>query len=137
MSILQFQDHTYLQYKNLWFVWESCWDSWRPVQSLSWDGRRFLPASDCMKDPLDELYGFGSSQMKQLCDYLTETYSPKNARNVSFLSFGNTRWWRDRSVAVVDCADQSVASWKRMCNGRCRTCRQAPKGKKLTRRQVK
>jgi hypothetical protein len=86
---------------------------------------------------MDPLYGYGSFSMKLLCEKLSEIYLPDKARDVSFLSFGNVRWWRDRMVAVFDCADQSVDSWKRMCQGRARTCRQAPKGKKLTRRQIK
>lgn len=135
MSIYKFQHQTYLNYKDNWFVWEACWDSWKPVKSLYWNGTQFV-LIELDTDPTSELYGFGSPQMKQVCEVLSETYSPEKASDVSFLSFGNTEWWRDRMVTVPSCADKSVDSWKRMCRGKPRTCRKAPKGKKLTRRQA-
>ena len=138
MSLSRYDDRIYLDYKSNWFVWESSWDSFRPVDSLKWNGSKFvLDDVAYTSDPFDPLYGYGSEKMKHVCGALTQAYEPslEKARNVRHLSIGPTEWWRDRSVALSGCADRSLPSWKQMCRGKPRTCRSAPKGKKLTRRQ--
>lgn len=136
MSIAQFQDKTFLQYKKFWFVWEPAWDSFRPIDGLAWDGHSYVvkDASYC-KDPLDEHYGYGSSQMKEVCEVLHEKYTSQ-AKRVSTLDTGNSEWFYDRFVAITPHAPRDKQSWKRMVQGKHRTCRHAPRGKKLTRRSL-
>lgn len=75
--------------------------------------------------------------MKMVCDALTTTYggSRGSATVVTSLPIGPTEWWKDRFVCVSPCVARTTENWKRMCKGKPRTCRQTPRGKKLTRRR--
>ena len=131
--LYEFQDKVYLEYKQWWFVWEPAWESFRPIEGVMWDGRSFrLQEQSFCTDPTSEVYGYGSDKMKQLCELLQDKYT-SNAVKVSTLPFG-TEWFRDRLVAFTPCAPRDVQSWKRMVRNKPRTCRKAPRGKKLTRR---
>ena len=136
MSVVQFQDKTFLQYKKYWFVWESAWDSFRPIDGLVWNGKTFtIDDSSYCGNPLDELYGFGTEQMKQVCELLHEKYT-SNPKHVTGLNIGNSEWFYDRFVTMTAHAPRDRQSWKRMVQGKHRTCRHAPRGKKLTRRNL-
>ena len=130
--LYEFRDKVFLEYKSFWFVWESAWEGFRPIQGVVWDGQTFQVQDDmyCI-DPTDSLYGYGSEQMKTLCSLLSEQKGEPT--KVSTLPFG-TEWFRDRFVAVSPCAPRDTSSWKRMVQNKPRTCRKAPRGKKLTRR---
>jgi len=136
MSVVQFQDKTFLQYKQHWFVWESAWDSFRPIDGIRWTGHSFvIDDSSYCKDPLDASYGYGSEQMKQACELLHDRYT-QDAKRVSNLNTGNSEWFYDRFVTLTAHASRDKNSWKRMVQGKHRTCRHAPRGKKLTRRNL-
>jgi hypothetical protein len=130
--LYEFRDKRFLEYKKFWFVWEPAWEAYRPIRGVAWDGRTFQidDASYC-SDPTDPLYGYGSPQMRELCSLLSER--PETPVKVSTLPIG-TEWFRDRFVDFTPCASRDVKSWKRMVQNKPRTCRKAPRGKKLTRR---
>ena len=68
MSLFEYGDALFLEAHNLWFVWESAWESFRPVTSVYWDGYTFvLDDRAFCADPSDELYGYGTPAMKELC----------------------------------------------------------------------
>lgn len=133
MGLYEFRDKTFLEYKQLWFVWESAWEAFRPVQDISWDGNTFRVKDDAFcSDPTSSLYGYGSTEMAQLCELLKEKFD-ETAVKVSTLPIG-TEWFRDRFVSLRECAPRNTSSWKRMVQNKHRTCRMAPRGKKHTRR---
>jgi hypothetical protein len=137
MSLVIFQDKTFLGYKQTWFVWEPAWESFRPIRSVSWTGTRFqIDERGYCDDPVSELYGYASPQMKQVCETLTETYGPKvgTATPISTPEIGPMTWFFDRRVSLSPCADRDKESWKRMCRGRKRTCRRG-NAEKFTRRK--
>ena len=128
-----FRDKTFLEYKQFWFVWEPAWEAFRPIQDVKWNGTTFHVQDDTYcADPTSSVYGYGSPEMAQLCELLKDKYD-ENAIKVSTLPIG-TEWLRDRFVSLTPCAGRDVKSWKRMVQNKGRTCRKAPRGKKLTRR---
>ncbi len=131
--LYEFRDKTFLEYKNYWFVWEPAWEAFRPIHSVVWDGTIFQ-IDDAMfcSDPTSSVYGYGSPQMAQLCELLKDKYD-ETASKVSTLPIGN-EWFRDRFVLLTECAPRDIHSWKRLVQNKPRTCRKAPRGKKLTRR---
>lgn len=134
MSLVSFQNKIYLRYKQYWFVWESAWDSFRPIQSLLWNGTSFEEENVYCQDPFSEVYGYGDEKMKQVCQLLKQHETPKQ---VNWICIGkNPVWMYDRFVCLSPCAPRDRQSWKRMIRGKHRTCRAAPRGKKLTRRAL-
>ena len=131
--LYEFQDKVYLEHRKWWFVWEPAWESFRPIEDVVWTGDSFQIKDDLYcSDPTTTLYGYGSAQMLQLCELLQDKYTDTPVK-VSSLPNG-TEWFRDRFVAFKPCAPRDIKSWKRMVKNKPRTCRKAPRGKKLTRR---
>lgn len=121
MELYEFREELYLKYKNNLFKLESSWDSFRPIDGLAWNGKKFVTLdSNYKKDILSPLYGFGSCEMKTLCQTLTETidyeHPPSISDPVSFWKWtGQTcEWWRDRPIVFESkCVSRSPADWKR------------------------
>lgn len=131
--LYELQDRVYLEYKQWWFVWEPAWESFRPIEGVLWNGTSFVIKDEGFcSDPTSQTYGYGSDKMRQLCGMLQDKFST-NPQKVSTLPFGN-EWFRDRFVSLTRCAPRDVQSWKRMVQNKPRTCRNKPRGKKLTRR---
>ena len=139
MSLVSFQGNVYLQRSTHWFVWESAWSMFRPIDALQWDGTRFVTDDKAYcADPTDELFGFGSEKMKEACSILTEAYDGKRseAAAVSSLCIGEGTWLRDRQVSLTPCAPRDVPSWKRLCGGRSATCKQHLARQRFTKRTM-
>lgn len=135
MGLYEFRDKTFLEYKQLWFVWEPAWEAFRPFQTIAWDGNSFqIEDGMYCSDPTDSLYGYGSTQMRELCELLKDRYTESPVK-VSTLPIGG-EWFRDRFVSLTSCAPRDRHSWKRLVQNKARTCRKAPRGKKLTRRML-
>ena len=136
MSVYQFRDNTFLNYKTYWFVWESAWDGYRPVDALRWNGLTYeIVDTQYTKDPLSLHYGYGSAVMKKVCEMLTQKYPQDEAVLVRDLSFQTPEWFRDRLITLSPCAPRDNVSWKKMTMGRHRTCRRGPVNK-FTRRAI-
>lgn len=134
MSVTEFGDYLFLEYKRYWFVWEPSWESWRPIDGLQWNGTTFVLTDGAYcKDPMDPHYGFGSPQMQTLCGLLDVTRS-NPAKAVDCPAIGETTWFRDRFVSLTPCAPTDMTSWKRLVKGKPRTCRGPPPGKNRTKR---
>jgi len=136
MALYRYQDTVYLLYKQTPFVWESDWETFRPITSLAWNGSSFI-VDDYVycKDPTDEYYGFGNAAMKQACDLLTRSYGSNISKAVCVNApcIGKCEWWFDRMISLTPCAPRDRGSWKRMHKGRYFTPRKGPRNK-LTRR---
>lgn len=128
MSLVKVGDSVLLRLKTVWFLWEPAWESWRPIEALSWTGDHVeLQDRAYCADPLDPLYGYGSDTMRQLCTILTDTYSPSDAKPGPLPAIGPYEWFYDRFLSLTPCAPRDKASWKRFHKGRYRTPRKAPK----------
>ena len=136
MSLHKYQNLTLLDYKSNWFLWEAAWHGFRPITAIAWDGTKFF-LDDRMycADPSDPLYGYGSVQMKQICDLLTQKYESSlgSANPMKSPAVGPVEWFHDRFISFTPCAPKDTSSWKRLSKGRHNTLRTAPRNK-LTRR---
>ena len=136
--LYEFNDQLILEHMGWWFLWETAWDSFRPIDDVQWTGERFVydDRAYC-STPTDSLYGYGSADMKDLCEMLAyrrhETPEP-----VDCLRIGSREWFMDRPLSLTPCAPRDRASWKRMAKTIHRTCRvirPAPsRGRTFTRR---
>ena len=134
MGLFEFRENTFLEYKGYWFVWESAWEAFRPIQGVAWTGSSFrIVDTQFCSDPTDPLYGYGSESMMKLCELLRDRRELP-ATQVESLPIGIKEWFRDRFVVMDICAPRDVVSWKKLVQGKGRTCRKAPRGKKFTRR---
>jgi hypothetical protein len=134
MGLFELRETIFLEYKGYWFVWESAWEAFRPIQNVVWNGSSFrIIDSQFCSDPTDPLYGYGSESMMKLCELLRDRRDLPATR-VDSLSIGIKEWFRDRFVTMDTCAPRDVLSWKKLVQGHGRTCRKAPRGKKFTRR---
>jgi hypothetical protein len=134
--LYEFRDRLVLEHKRWWFVWEEAWDCFRPIDGIRWDGVAFVfDDREYCTDPSDPLYGYRTQTMKDLCDLLGETRLEELPKEVDALDTGNTEWFFDRRASLTTCAPRNHESWKRMVQGRGRTCRKAPRGEKDTRRR--
>lgn len=137
MSLIQYQDSLFLNYGKHWFYWEPAWEGFRPIDAVLWDGHSFvLDDRAYCKDPSDVLYGYGTAQMKQVCDLLKPKHDGKPLR-VDTPAIGPVEWVYDRHVAFHPCVPKNKDSWKCMTKGRMKTCRRAPVRNKFTRRNLR
>lgn len=135
MSVYKFRDQVFLNYKSNWFVWESAWEKYRPITSMQWTGTNFvIDDLAYTKDPMDSLYGYGSPQMKEVCELLSSKFLPETAVATVSLCIGPREWFRDRWVSLHPCAPRDASSWKRMIHGKHKTCRVIPARNKFTKR---
>lgn len=131
--LYDFNDQLILEHKGWWFLWETAWDSFRPIDNVQWDGARFIyDDRDYCSDPMNPLYGYGSQVMKDLCDLLGDSRH-ELPEEVDCLRIGNPEWFFDRPMSVCPCAPRDIDSWKRMSKGYHRTLRRS-RGRKFTRR---
>ena len=123
--LVRFADQVFL-HNTSWFIWDTAIGMFRPIHGFAWDGYQMIVNDACYTaDPMDETYGFGSVEMYKTCMDLTNLYEDKipSAPTASFLDLGDLVWFRDRPVSFTSCAPRDLASWKRLVNGRPRTCR--------------
>lgn len=134
--LARFNDRIFLQ-DGRWFLWDSMLDLFRPIDGYAWNGTRYdLDDRAYRTDPMSKTYCFGTVEMLAHCVELTKKYKHKTVHSVSFLTIGDPVWFRDRPVSFTPCATKDIASWKRLVNGRARTCRQRS-NKRFTKRNLK
>lgn len=138
MNLQTIAGHTVLEYKHYWFIWEPAWECFRPIDSFAWNGTQYwIDDRAYCSDPLSPLYGYGTPQMKQLCDALSEAVGPRIGMAMPRPSpcIGDSEWFFDRMISLTPCAPRDHASWKAMSRGRHRTLRKGSRNK-LTRRTL-
>lgn len=132
MSLSQYGDSVFLNYKQNYFLWEPAWEGFRPVDAVQWTGTSFqIDDSAYTQDITDPLYGYGSESLKKVCDVLTETYGPSvpSAPVIETPEIGPLTWFRDRHVSLTPCTPIDLPSWKRLVRRGRRTCRRGPRNK--------
>jgi hypothetical protein len=131
--LYDFNDQLILEHKGWWFLWETAWDSFRPIDNVQWDGQGFVfDDRDYCRDPTDPHYGYGSEVMKDLCELLGDSRHELPEES-DCLRIGSPEWFFDRPLSLTACAPRDHASWKRMTKGAHSTCRRV-RGRKFTRR---
>jgi hypothetical protein len=136
--LVRFYERVFLN-EGRWYVWDTAIGMFRPIDSFDWDGYQMVVNDKAYTtDPMDDTYGFGSVEMYKTCMDLTNTYEEKipGIPTASFINAGALTWFRDRPVSFTECAPRDVPSWKRLVNGRARTCRVHVKNK-FTKRNLK
>ena len=139
MDVCEFQGRIFGKFKNQLFVFEFSWDSVRPIEFMGWDNK-FVIVDKFKKNLFDEFYGYGSNEMKVLCNKLfNETeFEPRkvftNPADFWKWSGTKTQWWMDRECVFVNTPSSpdvpNVDSWKkfvRASGSRPRTLKQKTK----------
>ena len=146
MELRIFNDRVYGKANNQLFVFESLWDSFRPIERVAWNGTKFEIVDDKYKEDLfDQNYGYGSLEMKALCrKYINETELSDAIEIKDPVHFwkwsGETdaKWWKDRPIVFTNpCVPRDLDAWKnylQYLNVRAKTLRQPLNKSKLTRR---
>ena len=121
MELREFHGRIYGKYLKQLFVFESIWDSFRPITSVGWNGHTFEAVDRQYKQEfLGKFYGYGSPEMKEVCRHLTQNTELGDAKEIiDPLSFwrwcgvSDAKWWNDRAcVFSSKCVDTSKSSWK-------------------------
>ena len=136
--LVRYQDRVFLQEGRQWFLWDSALSVFRPIDGFAWDGTAWVVDDRVYcKDPLAKTYCFGSKEMRAYCVELTKKYGDRveSAPTASYISIGNPVWFRDRLVNFTHVAPRDVPSWKRLVNGRARTCKRRS-ANKFTKRNL-
>lgn len=139
--LIRFRGHIFGQDGSQWYVWEPRWDSMRPIDGYSWDGRRYvMQDSAYLGDPFAPNFGFGSRMedavrvTQKWADQLDSVPESKDA------VIGNAPvWWKDGWVSLTN-MEVSPSTWKQRhqyLKTRPRTCRNPPRGKRSTKRHLK
>lgn len=132
--LYDFNDSLILEHRGWWFIWETAWDCFRPIDNVQWDGTKFTYDDKAYcSDPTDEHYGYGTEVMKELCEMLGECRH-ELPDEVDCLRIGDREWFFDRPMSLTRCAPRDYLSWKRMAKDHHRTCRKGRKSNKFTRR---
>ena len=148
MELVTFHERLYGTYNGQLYIFEPTWDSFRPISGLGWDGKQFASIDAKYKPNLfDDLYGYGTLEMKAECRKLTQETELSSGRDICdpiqfwrWYGEQNVKWWRDRPcVFLSPCVSRDANSWKnylKYLNTKARTLRQPFRGK-ITRRCIR
>ena len=123
--LVRFQDRIFLQ-QGRWYLWDSAIGLFRPIDGFAWNGTSWSEEDQKYRpDPLEKTYGFGTAENLAKCIELSKKFEDaiQSAPTVSYLAIGTPQWFRDRPVNFTHSAPKDVSSWKRMTQGRARTCK--------------
>ena len=121
MELCEFRGRIFGKQSKQLFTFESVWDSFRPITSAGWNGREIVVVdSEYKRDMFSPLYGYGTSEMKELCRHLTQKIELGNAKEIvdpiafwRWCGVSDAKWWNDRPcVFASKCVDKSNSSWK-------------------------
>jgi hypothetical protein len=121
MEMCEFQGRIYGKYSKQLFIFESVWDSFRPITSVGWNGHTFEVVDKAYKqDFFGKFYGYGSPEMKEICRRLTLVTELGDAKIITdpiifwrWMGITDAKWWNDRPcVFTSKCVDTSKFSWK-------------------------
>ena len=121
MELCEFHGHIYGKYEKQLFIYESLWDSFRPIEKVAWNGYMYkIVDGKYKKDLFDSNYGYGSLEMKALCRRLSNEVELDDAKLITDSTLfwkwcGETtlKWWYDRPCLFeTDCISKDQESWK-------------------------
>ena len=137
MTLVRFQDEIYAKIEDRLLVWDTAWQSFRPVESIVWnpETRRVEPfyGEYCM-EIFDSEYGYGSQELREFCEEFTDAVDIATATEFvsadSFWRWTNQplTWIRDRGVTLHPCHTlPSRNDYLKVVNARARTSRRTPR----------
>ena len=138
MDLRIFHDQIYGKYQNQLYLLEPTWDSFRPIEKVGWDGKRYSPVdSKYKKDLLSEFYGYESIEQKKLCKNLIETTELENINEITdpvqfwkWCGEVEAKWFRDRPCVFTDpCVPKEWNQYLKYLNVRARTLRKYPRSR--------
>jgi hypothetical protein len=147
MELVKFRDQIYGKHLTEIFLFETLWETFRPIKGIVWNGQALVPDDQQYKlDLFDDNYGYGSIEKKRLCKILTETTELSNAKEMpnpiefwKWTGQKNVKWWNDRPIIFESaCTDKEIQAWRnylKYLQSRAKTLRRPLKGR-LTRRLV-
>ena len=147
MELCNFRDHIYGKKDNQLYVFESTWDSFRPIEKVAWNGDNYVIVDEKYKtDLFDEYYGYGSLNMKALCRELSQNTELSETTEITdpvlfwkWCGEMNAKWWFDRACVFTDsCVPKDHQQWKtyiKYLQTKAKTLRRPLKGR-MTRRLV-
>lgn len=114
MEVVKFKGNIYGKLQTQLFIWEPEWDSFRPIEKLGWNGKEIVAVDTKYKqDIFSPWYGYGSSEMKQLCRRLTDI-TELDVTESGNIPWMKDEWWRDRYCSFAfGCSSKSIQSWKK------------------------
>lgn len=84
------------------FIWDSSWEMWRPITKVGWSGTKITyDDRKYKKDIFDPWYGFGSSEMKELCKKLT-TFIDRSKYQENIESLFEGEFLYDRKIGFLE-----------------------------------
>ena len=145
MDLRTFQDRIYGKYQNQLFVFEPSWDSFRPIEHVAWDGKKYVILDQKFKQDLfDQSYGYGSLEMKETCRKISQDTELDGIKEIKdsielwkWCGEKELKWWNDRPCLFASpCVKKDTQGWRTYLkyeNVRAKTLRQHIRGR-LTRR---
>lgn len=115
MELVKYKDTLYGKLNSQVFVWDSSWETFRPIKKIGWNGSA-LTHVNLYTDLLDPWYGFGSSEMRDRCRNLTETTDRETYGTDISKLFTQEEWLRDRKIPLLPCAPRDGKTWSRYLN---------------------
>ena len=113
MELIKFKGRIYGRLDTQFFIWESSWESFRPIEKIVWDGSKVTVIDSKYKtDIFDQYYGFGSHEMNLKCSILSQEANLEIPEN-NDIKWLNEEWWRDRRCSFSPCAQKDSLSWHR------------------------
>jgi hypothetical protein len=122
MELCNFHDRIYGKKNGQLFVFETTWDSFRPIEKVGWNGESyFILDSKYKPDLFDDYYGYGSLVMKALCRDLSQTIELDDAKEITdpvlfwkWCGETGAKWWYDRACVFSDeCVSKDQSNWKK------------------------
>jgi hypothetical protein len=135
--IVRFQDEIYAKAENRLLVWDTAWQSFRPIESVVWNPstRRVEPfyGEFCM-EIFDSEYGYGSPELREFCEEFSDAADISTATDFesadAFWRWTNQplTWIRDRGVTLHPCHKlPNRKDYLHIMNARARTSKRAPR----------
>lgn len=147
MDLVEFHGSIYGKWNGKLFFFEPTWDSFRPIQSVGWNGERIAVKDDLYKkDLFSPYYGYESLNQKAECRRLIQITELETAREIKdpiefwkWCGQTDAKWWKDRPCVFLNtCIPRETQDWKRYLhyiNARAKTIRNPPRGR-LTRKRT-
>lgn len=121
MELREFHSRIYTKKDGQLYVYESLWDSFRPIEKVAWSGESFVILDEKYKtDLFDDHYGYGSLVMKARCRELTQTADFTETTEITdpvifwkWCGETDVKWWFDRPCVFSNsCISKEQPNWK-------------------------
>jgi hypothetical protein len=113
MELIKICNSLYLKTETQIFIFDSVWEMFRPIEYLAWNGHEITYNDKKYKEDIFDIwYGFGSENMKLLCQKLTEEIELSQFKEIDGSEFLKKEWFFDRKCTFLPCSKKDKISWK-------------------------